>query len=304
MTRTTSKCEARDNKICFSDLVMKNPRPYDVVILYTVQTNCDLCEEVMSEYESVVYSYLKNKDKVQRPVFFGKMFYSKENHRFFLQHGFKTVPYLTVSLSKVQRNEAEEFYKEEDKWFVRPDEIYSAEKILEFFNKRLGSNVQITLPFTTILIKNFTFLAIFAIVFTILRHIRQIMLQPVVWFIVAMATYTICTSGIVYSIIHNVPWFKLERDQYGTVFIAEYFMRGQRGQWAGEGYIFSGLCLLTGLTLIFLSRVDRWVENDGKRRIAVIASIAAIYILSQLILACYKFKSPWYGPGFAPPSHY
>ena len=64
MTRIMSKCEARDNKICFSDLVMKNPRPYDVVILYTVQTNCDLCEEVMSEYESVVYSYLKNKDKV------------------------------------------------------------------------------------------------------------------------------------------------------------------------------------------------------------------------------------------------
>jgi|LauGreDrversion4_2_1035121.scaffolds.fasta_scaffold102052_2 hypothetical protein len=120
---------------------MKNPRPYDVVILYTVSSNCDLCEEVLSEYESVVYSYLKNKDKVSRPVFFGMMFYSKENHRFFIQHGFKTVPHLTVSLAKVQRNEAEEFYKEEDKWFVRPDEIYTADKILEFFNKRLGSNV-------------------------------------------------------------------------------------------------------------------------------------------------------------------
>lgn len=232
------------------------------------------------------------------------MYYSKENHRYFLQHGFKTVPHLTVSLAKVQRNDAEEFYKEEDKWFVRPDEIYNAEKILEFFNKRLGSNVQITLPFTTILIKNITFLAIFAIGFTILRHIRTIMLKPIVWFFVAMATYAICTSGIVYSIIHNVPWFKLERDQYGNVFIAEYFMRGQRGQWAGEGYIFSGLCLVTGLTLIFLSRVDVWVENEGKRRIAVMAAIAAIYVLAQLILTCYKFKSPWYGPGFAPPGHY
>jgi hypothetical protein len=29
------------------------------------------------------------------------------------------VPHLTVSLQKNQRNEAEEFYKEEDKWFVR-----------------------------------------------------------------------------------------------------------------------------------------------------------------------------------------
>jgi hypothetical protein len=59
-----SKHEIRDNKIFYRDLVMRNPRPYDVVVLYTVQTNCDLCEEVMSEYGSVVYSFLKNKEKV------------------------------------------------------------------------------------------------------------------------------------------------------------------------------------------------------------------------------------------------
>jgi len=125
----------------FRELVMKNPRPYDVVVLYTVTQSCDLCEEVFNEYESVVYSFQKNKDKVQRPVFFGVLQYSKESHRFFLQHGFKTVPHLTVSVQKLQRNEAEEFYKEEDKWFVRQDEIYDSNKILEFFNKRLNSNV-------------------------------------------------------------------------------------------------------------------------------------------------------------------
>ena len=124
----------------------------------------------------MVYSFEKNKDKVQRPVFFGHLVYSKENHRFFTQHGFKTVPYLTVSLQKLQRNDAEEFYKEEDKWFVRQDEIYDSNKILEFFNKRLGSDVQITLPFTTILIKNITFLAIFAAALIVLRYIRVLML--------------------------------------------------------------------------------------------------------------------------------
>jgi hypothetical protein len=55
------------------------------------------------------------------------------------------------------------------------------------------------------------------------------MLQPAVWFAIAMATYAICTGGIVYSILHNVPWFKLERDQYGAIYVAEYFMKGQRG---------------------------------------------------------------------------
>lgn len=232
------------------------------------------------------------------------MHYSKENHRFFLQHGFKTVPHLTVSLQKLQRNEAEEFYKEEDKWFVRQDEIYDATKILEFFNKRLGSNVQITLPFTTILVKNVIFLAIFVIALTILRYIRVIMLEPMVWFVVSMLVYAICTSGIVYSIIHNVPWFKLERDQFGNVHVAEYFMRGQRGQWAGEGYIFSILCVITGLALIFLSRVNKFFKKETSLRFAIIGALVVVYLLSEVILVCYKFKSPWYGPGFAPPGHY
>jgi hypothetical protein len=84
----------------YEELVTKNPRPYDVVIIYSVSQQCDQCDEVFSEYSSVVYSFLHNKDKVKRPVFFGAMYYSKDNHKFFLQHGFKTVPHLTVSLQK------------------------------------------------------------------------------------------------------------------------------------------------------------------------------------------------------------
>lgn len=41
-----------------------------------------------------------------------------------------------------------------------------------------------------------------------------------------MSVYFICTGGIVYSILHNVPWFKLERDDFGKVVVSEYFMRG------------------------------------------------------------------------------
>jgi hypothetical protein len=62
--------------------------------------------------------------------------------------------------------------------------------------------------------------------------------------------------------------------------------------------------VITGLTLIFLSRVDKLFSTDYTRRIAVIGALGAIYILAELILVCYKFKSPWYGPGFAPPGHY
>ena len=221
-----------------------------------------------------------------------------------MQHGFKTVPHLTVSLQKTKRNEGEEFYKEEDKWLVRADEIYDANKIIEFFNKRLGTDIQITFPLSTILIKNITFLAIFVVVLTLLRYLRVIMLEPAVWFFVAMMTYWICTGGIVYSIIHGVPWFKLERDQYGGVFISEYFMKGQRGQWAGEGYIFSTLVCLAGLSLLALARINTLIAKPAQRRIASFVILLVVYVLCELILVCYKFKSPWYGPGFAPPGHY
>ena len=105
--------------------------------------------DVYGELETVVYSFLKNKHQYKRPVFFGILYHSRDTQKYFNQHGFKTVPHLTV-----------------------------------------------------------------------------IMLEPAVWFFIAMMTYWICTGGIVYSIIHGVPWFKLERDQYGGVFIAEYFMKG------------------------------------------------------------------------------
>lgn len=66
--------------------------------------------------------------------------------------------------------------------------------------------------------------------------------------------FFLCTGGIVYTVIHGVPWFKFERDQFGSVVVAEYFMKGQRGQWAGEGYIVSFVTTVTGLLLLALSR--------------------------------------------------
>jgi hypothetical protein len=259
---------------------------------------------VQSEFETAVYSFGQHKNQQKRPLFFAMLYHGKETSRFFANHQFKTVPQLTVSLQKLKRFDGEEFYKEEDKWLVRADEIYDASKILEFFNKRLGTDVPLTFPLSVILAKNVTFLVILTALVSVLKYLRMIMLQPAVWFIIAMTTYFICTGGIVYSIIHNVPWFKMERDQYGSVFISEYFMKGQRGQWAGEGYIFSTLVCIAGLVLIALSRVDRLFRKSNQRRFAILGCLVALYILTELMLVCYKFKSPWYGPGFAPPGHY
>ena len=70
--KTTSKCKRQLNK--FRELVLQNPRPYDVVTLFSVQTGCDECISVYNEMTGVQYSYkVANED-----TFFGVLYYGSD----------------------------------------------------------------------------------------------------------------------------------------------------------------------------------------------------------------------------------
>ncbi len=88
------------------------------------------------------------------------------------------------------------------------------------------------------------------------------------------------------------------------MYVAEYFMKGQRGQWAGEGYIYSFLVTITGLVLLFLTQIDHLLTKSFHKRVAVLGSVVLVFILVNIILFIYRIKSPWYGPTFMPPGHY
>ena len=90
-----------------------------------------------------------------------------------------------------------------------------------------------------------------------IKYIYPVLLNQWVWFAIAIAVYVICTGGLVYSMINNVPWFKFERNEFGAIVITEYFMRGQRGQWAGEGYLISTLVTAIGLTYLYMITSDK-----------------------------------------------
>lgn len=214
------------------------------------------------------------------------------------------MPYVTVSKQKSKRIDTEEFYKEEDRWLVRSDEIFEGSKIIEFLNKRLESDVRILFPFTTILFRNVLFFTIIMTLLVFLKFIRIILLKPAVWFSISMIVYVICSGGVVYSIIHGVPWFKFERNEFGSLQVAEYFMRGQRGQWAGEGYIVSVLHAVMSLLLIGLARIDYFVSGQYKRRLTMAIILGGVFVGLQMVLYIYRIKSSWYGPTFFPPGHY
>eukprot|EP00349_Pseudokeronopsis_sp_Brazil_P001428 CAMPEP_0202961580 /NCGR_PEP_ID=MMETSP1396-20130829/5646_1 /ASSEMBLY_ACC=CAM_ASM_000872 /TAXON_ID= /ORGANISM="Pseudokeronopsis sp., Strain Brazil" /LENGTH=63 /DNA_ID=CAMNT_0049681505 /DNA_START=280 /DNA_END=471 /DNA_ORIENTATION=- len=63
---------------------------------------------------------------MEKEVFYGIVYYSTEMQQLFTELDFKTVPYVTVSLQKQKRLLDDEFYKEEDKWLLRSDEVHDA----------------------------------------------------------------------------------------------------------------------------------------------------------------------------------
>lgn len=103
-----------------------------------------------------------------------------------------------------------------------------------------------------------------------------------------------------------MPLFRYERNQFGQIVIAEYFMRGQRGQYGGEGYIASTLITVIGLVYLYMSRINKGGENDNAYfvRVKVIVSLAILFALQKTLLYIYRIKSSWYDPGFWPPEYY
>ena len=221
----------------YRDYVLKNPRPYDVVVLFTVESRCDLCELVRPEFDQTVFSFVQergdNKDfSKERSIFFGVLNFAAEAEiqSIFQDHGFKTVPYLAVSSMNLKRDaNLENFFAEEEKWHIGGNEVYDAQKQIDFVNNHLRTDVQIKYTFSSICKKNLVAFCAIAVLMYFVKTVYPILMNQLVWFSIAIMVFLICTGGIVFSILNNMPWFRFERNEYGSVVISEYFMRGQRG---------------------------------------------------------------------------
>ena len=137
------------------------------------------------------------------------------------------MPYLTVSEMDLKREvKPETFYKAENKWLIGAQEINDAQKQIDFINNSLRTDVKISYTFTSIMIKNV--LGMIAIIFfyKFIEYCYEVLLLQMVWFIISIVVFVVCTGGLIYSMINDTPLFKFERNEYGSVVVAEYFMRG------------------------------------------------------------------------------
>lgn len=160
------------------------------------------------------------------------------------------------------------------------------------------------MPFITLLIKNLTIFGVLALLITFVVQARKLLITPSFWWAIACLGYIVCTSGFVYCTLHGMPIFRFDQDQFGKMFVSEYFMRGQRSQYAGEGYITSTLAFLISFMFLGMVKSDMIIKKASERRIVLVVLLVCGYMLLQFYLLCYKIKTPWYSTNFWPPHDY
>lgn len=296
----------------YLELVQQNPRPYDIVMLWNVPAGrCEHCIQVSSEFRQTAYSFAAHRNKPEKlnnkKIFFVELLFVQDAavHNIYKNAGFKTVPYFTVSPMDLKRDSTKtEIFTTELKWLVGSNEVYDANKQIEFVNNALRTDVQIKFTFSSILVKNMIGFAIIGLLFQFVKYLYPFLMNQMVWFSIANTVFIICTGGLVFSMLNGMPLFRFERNQFGQVVVTEYFMRGQRGQYAGEGYIASTLFTVIGLAYLGLTRVSSWVGDKNKLRMWVMIILFVLFILQKGMLAIYRIKSSWYNPSFWPPDYY
>ena len=128
----------------------------------------------------------------------------------FNSHNFKTVPYLAVSKNQVKRDPSADFYETGDIWLIKKDEASDNQILLNFINKRLQNNVELKIPFLTVIFNNILVFTCIGFVIVEVFAMRNFLINPNVWMSIAMCGYVVALSGIVYNTQHNYPVFRFE----------------------------------------------------------------------------------------------
>ena len=106
------------------------------------------------------------------------------------------------------------FTIDDDLWVVNDGELSDGPKIVEWINGKLKYEENEVLEFLEkpeVIMKRNATLACFIICFIIFVYlVYNILMYQIVWFMVAITVHIICTAGIMYGLINELPWFKYE----------------------------------------------------------------------------------------------
>ena len=294
----------------YKEYVMSHPRPYDIVILYTLKKRCNLCESVLNEFIQVSDSFRDangfKPDMIsrKRAVFFGILYYSEETMNFFKSLKFPSMTnILYTTPQNIQFNNLGEPYIQYDEDYVisyndRSDNIYAL-KMMEFANAKSQRKFPLKKNPIEFLFYFLLFVGAIFCGFSLYKNCKPILLSPILWVTGSNLVLIICIGGIVYNILNGVPFANYDED--GN--IIEFINPDQRSQYAGEGVLMSILFVLGGTILYSFVWLNR-VQGYSQHKLASFIAILFVVLDMQLILYIYRIKAGWYYPTFLPPSNY
>ena len=294
----------------FKDYVLKHPRPYDVVILYTLKMNCHFCDTIKEEFFKVAESFYEQRaynpdlNNKKRAVFFAVLHYSDEAKDIFkmLKLPTQTTIMYTTPFNIEVNDKNEPFVKYDEENIIAYKErrdFSSAHKILEFVNAKSRRSIELKKNPIMFLLYFTIFCSILYVGAYLYKHFKFVLLSPYIWAFVSLSVYIICIGGIVYNIIHGAPFAKF--DNKGN--IVEFIHSGQRSQYAGEGLLLSGLFVLIGTFMFLMTCVNR-IPGYWNHKICFVCLCFLITILAKFISSLYRIKANWYRPEFHPPHNY
>jgi len=298
------------NAQTFGEYVMKHPRPYDVVILFTLKYKCNLCEQVRTEFEQVADSfvdmegYKPDMSLKKRGVFFAIVYYSDETTPIFKKLKLpSTTSILYTTPYNILLDDSGEPYIKYDEDFViaykdRSDNVM-AHKILEFVNAKSRRSFELKKNPLLFILYFMVFIGVLFLGYLLFTNFKKFFLNPYLWHVGSCVVFIICIGGIVYNMIHGAPFAKFDRDGH----VIEWIHTGQRSQYVGEGIFMSSLFVVTGMLFAAMSWMPR-LQNEYYARFGCLGLIFAVAILSKVIISVYQIKAPWYGPTYYPPGGY
>ena len=294
----------------FREYVMTHPRPYDVVILFTLKKKCSLCERVKTEYIQVADSFRDasafKPDMLthKRAVFFGVLYYSEETSSIFKSLKFPSLTNILYTTPKnIQLDDKGEMYIKYDEEYIisykeNSDKIYAL-KMLEFANAKSQRKVLLKKDPIEFLTYFVLFVAALFAGFSVYQNCKELLLSPKLWLVGSLAVYIICIGGIVYNVLHGTSFAKFDRE--GN--IVEFIHSGQRSQYIGEGLLLSSLFVIGGSVFYSFNWINR-IKGYWPHKIATMAAIFGSLVILRIITSIYQIKARWYAPTFYPPYQY
>jgi oligosaccharyltransferase complex subunit gamma len=170
--------------------------------------------------------------------------------------------------------------------------------MLEFINKRTERDVIYTPTTTAMLTTLVVFLTVVGVGIWLFVSFKSLWTNWLVWLIGSLFVYITCVSGVIYDIIHDVPFVGRHRET-GEVMV---FADGNREQYGAEGLVISLMIAFIGVLFISIIVMSQKM-NQNNSTIGGLICLAIIFWLVMQLEDIYKAKS-WYGPSFHPPQGY